>query len=145
MSEKKSALRERITPVVHFVLEVEDADGGKFEQHFKIAYDLNAMALFEEVTGANMFRDIGRILSDRSISTCTALFWSGIQLHHPEYAGSNGLRIVRSNLTYPTIAPVMLACVEAFMSQLPKETVDRLKGNNKDPLAQGAAQETSAS
>ena len=61
MPKEKSPLRRRITPSVPFVLHVEDAEG-TFEQ-VPTCLRLNSMALFEEATGLNLFRDIGKILA----------------------------------------------------------------------------------
>lgn len=123
----KSPLRRRITPSVPFILHVEDAEG-TFDQSFLLAYDLNSMALFEEATGLNLFRDIAKILAERSVRIVTALFWAGIQINHAaDYGGEEGLRLVRSNVTLPQFNPIMEACMQAFMGQLPKETQDNLK------------------
>ncbi len=147
----KSPLRRRITPAVPFLLHVEDAEG-TFDQSFQIAYDLNSMALFEEATGLNLFRDIAKILAERSVRIVTALFWAGVQIHHADsYAGQEGLESLRANVTLPEFGRIMEACLQAFMTQLPKETQEKLKQQQAArtagvaeedavPLEQGAAQ-----
>lgn len=150
----KSPLRRRITPSVPFTLHVED-EGGTFETSFQLAYDLNSMALFEEATGLNMFRDIARILAERSVTIVSALLWAGVQINHAdEYAGSEGLAIIRQNATLVEMNNIMAACLKAFMTQLPKETQERLKKEQEAkaagattevaPLAQGAEAPVSA-
>lgn len=154
MSEK-SPLRRRITPSVPFTLVTEDVEG-KFETSFQLAYDLNSMALFEEATGLNMFRDVGRILAERSVTIVTALFWAGVQINHAaDYAGSAGLALIRQNVTLVQMNTIMGACLKAFMTQLPKDTQERLRKEQEEmakgaapevaPLAQGAEAPTTAS
>lgn len=143
MSNGKSPLRRRITPSVPFILHVED-EGGNFEQSFQLAYDLNSMALFEEATGMNLFKDIGQILSTRSVTIVTALFWAGVQINHgADYNGQEGLEILRSNITLPQFGPIMEACLKAFVTQLTREQQNALKAKQEGtapvaaPLAQG--------
>ena len=58
----------------------------------------------------------------------TALFWAGVQINHAaDYAGLEGLEILRSNITLPEFGPIMEACLMAFMTQLPKEKQAELK------------------
>lgn len=125
----KSALRRRITPSVPFTLHVEDADGSVFEQSYLLAYDLNAMVAFEEVTGKNLFRQLGDILGDPSIANVSALLWAALLLNNPEYGEPGGLQAVRSNLTFPQLKPALEACMKAFVSQLPKDAGDQIKKN----------------
>lgn len=141
MSEK-TPLRRRITPSVPFTLHVEDSDGSSFDQTFQLAFDLNAMAAFEEVTEINMLRNINKVLDSPSVSTLTALFWAALHVNHPEYAGHEGLSVVRSNITLGNAKAALKACVEAFLSQLPSEQVEKIRAAQKagaviDPLAQG--------
>jgi len=142
---EKSALRRRICPSVPFTLHVEDADGSSFDQSFRLAYDLNSMAAFDEITGKNLFRDLGTILDDPSIANVSALLWAALLLNNPEYAGRAGLEVVRANLSLTQLKPALEACCEAFVSQLPKETADALRkqraegATEQSPLAQTPA------
>lgn len=145
MSEK-TALRRRVTPSVPFTFEVEDANGDKFEQSFRLAYDLNAIALFEEVTGHNLLREIDVLFKNPSVTTITAMVWAGLQPYHADDFGSvEGLQIVRANLTLPQLTGALSKCIEAFLSQLPKEKADAIRKasegtSEESPLANSPAQ-----
>jgi hypothetical protein len=142
MSSNKTPLRRRVTPSVPFTLQVEDAGGEKFTIGFQLAFDMNAFALVEEEIGLSMLTDIGEIFDNPTVKTITALLWAGIQEHHSEFEGKNGLRAVRNLVTFGQAKAVLTACVEAFLTQLPKEQADRLRerkrkieaGENLDPL-----------
>jgi hypothetical protein len=142
MSEK-SVLRRRITPSVPFTFNVENADGSKLTHSVKLAYDLNSLALLEEASGCNLLRDMGLLFNNPSVSLVTAMVWAGLQINHAEdFGGKEGLELVRNFLTLPQLKDALTQCIEAFLSQLPKEKADAIKasaeGKQEDPLAQGA-------
>jgi hypothetical protein len=120
-------LRKRITPSVPFTLNVEDDNGDKFTQTFDLAYDLNTLILIEEKLGKSSFTDLGEILDNPTATNVSILFWAAVQINHPEYAGEEGLQLVRTNLTVGTAKAAMAACSEAFVAQLPEEQVKKLK------------------
>lgn len=122
---QKSPLRRRITPSVPFTLQVEDADGSKFELNFKISFDFNAMSLVEETTGLSMMS--GEVFSEPSATKTKVLLWAGIQANHPEYAGKEGLDTIGSLLNLDSGKDALLAITEAFFAALPKEKAAQLK------------------
>ena len=130
----KSALRRRITPSVPFTLRVED---GKdiFEQSFRLSFDLNAFVLFEDTVGVNLLQNLSSIFDSPSVTTLTALFWVAIQENHPEYAGEDGLQILRSNVTLSNLGDVRLACSQAFLAQLPAEQAAKIKADMEKQAA----------
>ena len=149
---EKSPLRRRITPSVPYTLSVENADGSTFEQSFKLSFDLNAITTFETVTGVSLLTNMGQILEQPSVATSTALFWVAILGNHPEWAGQEGLEILRSNITLDKLAGIRRACVDAFLTQLPKEKADAIRSKMAEaekaaaegteiPLALAAEQE----
>ena len=118
----KSPLRRRITPSVPFILTYED-ESGKYSDSFRIAYDWNTLALVEEQLGKNMLLDIGVVLDNPSIRNVSVLLWAGVQIYQPEYAGEEGLEVLRCNLTIATAKEAKEACTSAFVQQLPPEQV----------------------
>lgn len=135
---QKSVLRRRIVKATPLALTFDDGNGGTVTEHFRIAFDLNSMVLFEEETGLNMFKEIGSVLSTASVTIITALFWAGIQMYHMDYRGEEGLEIIRTNLTLLHFGPILQACVQAFLEQLPKEQQAKIKA---DTEAREAGQE----
>jgi hypothetical protein len=143
---EKSAIRRRIVPSVPFTLSGED-EGGKFELSFRLAFDLNAFTEFEEVTGLNALSNMHAVWDAPTVGTITALFWAALLKNHAEdYAGPQGLREVRSLLTFADCKPAFKACIEAFISQLPPEKAAEIRKRQKDiaegkpvdvPLAEG--------
>lgn len=144
---EKSLFRLRNTPSVPYVLHVDDADGSGFDTSFKLAYDMNAFAAFEEVTGLNLLAHLGSVLDNPSVTTVSALFWAALHLNHPEYANGAGLRAIRANLTLANAKSALAACLEAFMAQLPPAQAAKMKAAQEkaaqgetptpDPLAPG--------
>jgi hypothetical protein len=134
----KSPLRRRVSPTVPFTLKVEDANGDKFEQSFRLSYDFNTLPLVEEKTGKSMLTQVGEIMDNPSVTNVSILLWAAVLENHPEYQGEEGLRTIRYNLTLATAKVALDACKEAFLLQLPADQVARLKGavNDELPLAQ---------
>jgi len=141
----KSPFRRRVTPAVPFILEVED-EAGKQSLSFQLAYDFNAFALVEEMTGKSMLTEVGVLLGNPSVTNVSVLLWAALQLHHEEdFGGLSGLRNVRNLLTIETAGIALEKCSEAFVKQLSKEKREQLKraqearaaGEPALPLAQG--------
>ena len=120
-----NALRRRITPTVPLVLHVEDSDRGSFDVSFRLAFDLNAMALVEEKTGLNMLT--GEAFKEPNASRTSILLWAAVQENNPEYAGDGGLYAIRSFLTLSNAQEVLTAINEAFIAALPREQVAAMK------------------
>ena len=124
---QKSPLRRRIVKPVPLSLTYDDGNGGSFTEHYRLAFDLNSMALFEEETGMNMFKEIGTVLSTASVTVITALLWAGLQMYHSDYAGHEGLEVIRANVVLPQFGAIMEACMEAFLEQLPKDQQEKIR------------------
>lgn len=133
----KNALRRRITPFVPFSMTVEDADGGKFEVHFKLAFDFNSYALFEEKTGLSVLT--GGAFGKPSARNTLVLLWAAVQIYQPEYAGDTGLSAIGSMLSLD-MAPAAVAAVEAaFLASLPKGRLEELEAaGGETPNVQSA-------
>lgn len=117
----KSAIRERITPFEPIELEVKNMDGSSFKLNWKLSYDLNAIAAFEDLLNINFLANISGVLSAPSVTQTTALFWVGLLEHQPELNNVEGLRAVRKNVTLTNIGFVRDKVITAFLSQLPDE------------------------
>lgn len=139
MSETTSPLRRRLTPSVPFTLRVEDSDGSVFESSLRVAFDLNAFALYEDVTGINVLRDLGVVFDAPNVTILTALLWVGLRLYHPEYHGIQGLETLRANITLANVKDVKAACTTAFLAQLPKEQADKLRKQAEEAAAAAKA------
>lgn len=123
----KSQIRQRITPWVPFVLEWTDADGAKQSQSFKLSYDLNAFMLIEQALGISMFTDAGDIFDTPSATNTSVLLWAAVQENHPEYEGQDGLRAIRTLLTVSTARVAIIACSEAYITQLPEDKQKQIR------------------
>ena len=136
----KNALRRRITPFVPFSTMIEDADGGKFEVHFKLSFDFNALALIEEKTGLSALT--GEVFSVPTARNTIVLLWAAIQENHPEYAGEEGLQVIGSLLSLGNAKEALQAVQAAFLASLPKDRADALKNatneGDENPNAQSA-------
>lgn len=135
-----SPVRRRITPSVPFTLRVENQDGSSFELSLRLAFDFNALALVEEETGINALN--GEAFQKQNATVLSALLWAALQKHHPEYAGREGLEVVRTWLDLGNVTAVLDALTEAFLATMPKEKADILRKNIKtekegsDPLGE---------
>lgn len=123
----QSELRQRITPSTPFILSVNDADGGKFETSFRIAYDFNALCLIEKHLQINVLKQFATLLVDADAQTIVVLLWAGVQKNHPEYAGLQGLEALGSNLTLESAKAAFAACIEALIGQLPADTAAKIQ------------------
>lgn len=124
-----SELRKRITPSTPFILSVVDADGGKFETSFQIAYDFNALCLIEKSLNINVLKQFASLLLEANAQTIAVLLWAGVQKNHPQYAGVEGLEIIGSNLTLESAKAAFAACIEALIAQLPVEMAAKIKAS----------------
>lgn len=121
MPEAKSIMRQRITPWVPFVLKWKDHDGTEQVQSFKLSYDMNAFGLVEQQLGISMLTDAGTIFDTPTAKNVSVLLWAAVQENQPEYEGEAGLRAIRSLLTVATVKTAVIACSEAYITQLTDE------------------------
>jgi hypothetical protein len=87
-----------------------------------------------------MFKQLGEILDNATVKNVSTLLWAAMLLNNPEYGEPGGLETVRTNLTFPQLQPALEACMRAFVSQLPKDTADKINAaangeDTADPLA----------
>ena len=134
----KSPLRRRISPSVPFTLTFEDAEG-KFSASYRLAYNWNSLALAEMELGRNLLLEMGVILENPSITTVSILLWAALQENHEEeFAGKEGLELLRQNLTLSVARAAKEACGEAYTKQLAPEQIAAIE------KAQKAAEEAAA-
>lgn len=124
---EKQPLRRRVTPHFPFTLEIEEADGSKTLVSFRLAFGLNALTQFEEVTGLSFLTDLTPIFDTPNVKTITALFWVALIENHPEYDSFDGLQAVRSMIDFGSLKKVLVACIDAFILNTPKEQQERMK------------------
>ena len=130
------SLRERVSPSVRFVLDVQD-ESGKFSLPLLLSYDFDSLGLIEEHTGKSMLTAATEVFDNPSCKNVSVLLWAAVQENHPEYRGERGLKAVRKNLTLMTAKKAKDACEKAFLKQLPDEQVEKLiGGETAAPLEQ---------
>ena len=123
----KSPLRRRISPSVPFTLTFED-EQGKASFSYRLAYNWNSLALVEEKLGKSMILDIGELFESPNVTTVSVLLWAALQENHADdYAGDEGLELVRQNLTIPEAKKALAACSDAYVKQLPEEQQERVR------------------
>src|SRR5579859_7403275 len=96
------SVRRRIVPPTVLVLPVDSSDGA-FELTLSLILDLNALCLIQEKTGLVMPAGIEQIFDKPDAKTITVTLWAALQAYHPEYAGNEGLQLVRSLVTLDTL------------------------------------------
>lgn len=124
---ERTAVRQRITPSVPFILKVKDANKDAFEQSFQVAFDFNALCLVEKHLGINALTQFGKLLEEPSASAIVVLLWAGIQKNHPDFDGDEGLEVLGANLTLESAKPAFAACLEALLAQLPEEQAAKIR------------------
>jgi hypothetical protein len=117
-------------------LKLARADGDPLELTFQLAFDFNAMAAVEDVTGLNMLR--GEIWTALTGSTLGALFWASLLAHQPEYGEPGGLGVARSYIEPGNVLAIGAAVEDAFMLSLPEEDRAALRavreGRSRPPV-----------
>jgi len=76
MSETRNRVKTLAT--VPFILEVEDADGGKFQQSYLLAYDFNSLAIVEKHLGVSMITDAGSVFENPTVKNISILFYGAL-------------------------------------------------------------------
>lgn len=139
----KSQIRQRVTPWVPFILEWTDAGGAQQSQSFKLSYDLNAFTLIEQELGVSMFTEAGEVFDNVSAKNASVLLWAAVQENQPEYEGVAGLRAIRTLLTISSARAAIIACSEAYITQLPdakqailRANIEARKNGEAPPLVQ---------
>lgn len=135
----KSAMRRRISPSVPFTLTFED-EKGKASFSYRLAYNWNSLALAEEKLGQSMIVDIGTAFDNPSVTNVSVLLWAALQEYHSEdFAGDEGLELVRQNMTISIATAARSACSDAYVKQLPLEQQEKLKKAVAEMAALAAA------
>ena len=117
----KTALRRRVSPSVPFLLEFED-EQGKFSERYQLAYNWNSLALIEEKLGKSMLLEISTVFENVSVANVSILLWAALQEYHSaDFAGDEGLELLRQNLTLAAANLATTACASAYVKQLPLE------------------------
>jgi hypothetical protein len=111
-------LKRRVAPSVALELELAQADEPPLRLTFRLAFDFNAIAAAEEVTGRNMLK--GDIWTDLTGATVGVLFWASLLAHQPEFAEPGGLEVARSYLDMGNILDVGHAVEDAFLLSRPE-------------------------
>lgn len=111
-----STIKKRLLKGHPFMLTVQ-TDEGVEELGFHLLFDFNASSAVEGATGYKMLN--GKIFDNLNATSLSALFWAAILAYHPEYAGPNGLAVVRSMMDLRNADAVQEAVQEAFILSLP--------------------------
>jgi hypothetical protein len=125
MSENGKALRRRIAPGVPLLLSLEDANGSKFKRSFTLAFDFNAVAAVEEVTGYSLLK--GEAWAHNTAAVISTMFWAAVLAHHPEYdtwddrnlrRTPEGLEVLRSYMDDKNVDEISEALWKAYLDYL---------------------------
>jgi hypothetical protein len=147
---KIEALRRRIVPAVVLQLDLDDDSGEKFSRTFRLSFDFNAFALIQEKTGVDMtgLRAWARL----NPSTLSIMFWAACLACSPEYAGDEGLGVLRSYMDVSNEELIGAKLFEAYAAALPeaqrkllldlKARLDRGEDPTSPPAETGKPAET---
>lgn len=114
---KTEALRRRIVPAVVLQLDLADDSGAQFSRTFRLSWDFNAFALVQEKTGFDMTGL--RAWANLNPATLSIMFWAAALACQPEYAGDEGLGVIRSYLDVSNEDLVGAKLFEAYAAALP--------------------------
>lgn len=120
----KPQLRKFLSKGVPFTLTVTGAEGQR-QLSFSLLFDFNALALVEELTGYSLLT--GTIFNHLNARISSILFWAAIQAYSPEYAGPDGLDVIRSLMTLKNNEAIQEAVNEAFIQALPDEQAANIR------------------
>jgi hypothetical protein len=139
MDEKKAALKRRIAPSTALVLDLDDENGAKFSRSFRLCFDFNAAALIQEHTGQMLTNAAVWKYIDQPIFQ-SIMFWAAVLANHPEYAGEEGLAVLRSYMDERTADPIKEALWKAYLAYLPakkREFMEKIKTDAEAALQEG--------
>lgn len=119
------ALLRRIAPSAPLALTLSQDDGTALHFEFRLAFDCNAIAAAEETSGLNMLK--GEIWRDLNYRVLSIVFWASLLAHQPEYAGPDGLEVVRSYIDAGNIAAIGRAVEDAYALTLPAEDREAIR------------------
>ena len=122
---KNEALRRRIVPAIPLRLDLTDDSGEKFSRTFRLSFDFNAFALIQERAGVDMTGL--RAWAKLNPSTLSVMFWAAVQACSSEYAGEEGLGIIRSYMDVTNEDLIGAKLFEAYTEVLPAKQRDLLR------------------
>jgi hypothetical protein len=116
-------------------LQLEDGNGEKFVRTFRLAFDFNAQCIVEFRTKLSMLEK--EIWLRDSPTNLSVMFHAAVLMHQPEYAGEEGLQVLRSYMDAGNIGQISDALNEAFVSTLPEEKQKIIRAKQAERKAQG--------
>ena len=142
---KPGALRRRIAPSFPITLQLPEEDGSIVPQTFRLAFDFNAFARIEEVTGYSVLNgDVWKHLSSDKV--LSVMFWAALLAHQPEYDSPTGLTTVRYLMDPGNADQIVEALIDAYILPLSGEKrapfleiKAQLKGADRPTQGPGAA------
>ena len=119
MAKNAVALKRRIVPGVSLALDLKDDDGTQMQRVFRLTFDYNAMALIGEYTGGDATGQV--VWAGMNASKLSIIFWAAVLACHPEYAGEEGLGVIRSYMDRGNQQQIFDALYEAHALALPEK------------------------
>ncbi len=136
-------LRIRMMKPTRLTLDVEDVNG-KFTRAFDLAFDFNAQCAVEFQTRLSMLEP--EIWDGASPINLSIMLQAAILMYHPEYAGPEGLRALRSYMDAGNAGQINDALNEAFVASLAPEKQEKIrakqaaaKAKNENPTEPASA------
>jgi hypothetical protein len=141
------ALRRRLPKAAPLVLELEEADGGKFSKSFRLCLDYNASAYIKDKTGVSISNVVDFLTNLGDPRVLSAVFYAAILAHNPEFrtfdgAGeesNEGLEVVRSYMDDSNSEAIAEAIWAAYLISQPPERRKALEKMYEEAKAKDAA------
>ena len=125
MNKVRPELRRRIAPATALTLDLQSESGESVRFDLKLVFDFNAIALVEETLHVNLL--MGDVIGKMSGSALSVFFWASLLACQPEYAGLEGLAVVRSYMDLGNASLIGSAVLDAFLKSLPLEQQEALR------------------
>lgn len=122
---KATPLRKWLAPSVPYTVVLRD-EQGEFRHDFKLCFDLNALALIESTLRVNLLANFAAVFNVTATAV-SVYFWAAAQAYQPEYAGEEGLDVIRSFFNAGNFEPAAEAVQAAFKLSLNDEQRARVE------------------
>jgi len=118
MPKISPALKRRIVPTVLLELDLAEDGGGTIPLKLRLSFDFNAFALIQERCGLDMTEQ--NVWAALNPSNASVMLWAAVLACHPEYAGDEGLGVIRSYMDAGNYLLIAERLFDAYVASLPE-------------------------